>query len=121
MSLESWKAEFYTIPASKCPEEYAIEHSLRKWTGLLPENLDKHELDHEACFILDDLLWYRSSQGETCMNTDPAVKVARQKLSVLELAQSLGNVSRVSEMSNLLRIKPKSTDVKGVYSASESG
>lgn len=55
------------------------------------------------------------------MNTDPAVKVARQKLSVLELAQSLGNVSRVSEMSNLLRIKPKSTDVKGVYSASESG
>ena len=37
------------------------------------------------------------------MNTDPAVKVARQKLSVLELAQSLGNVS------------------KGVYSASESG
>jgi hypothetical protein len=42
MSLESWKAEFYPVPASECPAEDAIEHSLRKWRGLRPEALARH-------------------------------------------------------------------------------
>ncbi len=37
------------------------------------------------------------------MNTDPAVKVARQKLSVLELAQALGNVSEACRQRGMTR------------------
>lgn len=37
------------------------------------------------------------------MNTDPAVKVARQKLSVLELAQALGNVSEACRQRGVSR------------------
>lgn len=42
MSLQSWIDEFYPTPASQATEENAVEHSLQKWTGLLPENLEKH-------------------------------------------------------------------------------
>jgi len=46
MSLSSWKKEFYPVPATKSKsfELQAAEHSLLKWTGLLPKNLKKHEL-----------------------------------------------------------------------------
>lgn len=44
MSLETWKAEFYPIDASKVPVEDAVQHSLRKWRGLTKENLASHEL-----------------------------------------------------------------------------
>lgn len=44
MSIESWKAEFYPVPAEEVPEEEALAHSLRKWQGLLPENLALHKL-----------------------------------------------------------------------------
>ena len=47
MSLETWKAEFYPIEADKTTKEQAIEHSLRKWQGLTPENLKKHGVIHE--------------------------------------------------------------------------
>ena len=44
MSLETWKAEFYPIPADATNEADAIDHSLQKWLGLLPENLAKHQV-----------------------------------------------------------------------------
>jgi hypothetical protein len=44
MSIESWKAEFYPVPADEVPVDQAITHSLRKWEGLRKENLDRHEL-----------------------------------------------------------------------------
>ena len=46
MSIETWKKEFYPIPANEVKEDDAVSHSLQKWTGLLPENLDKH-----GCYI----------------------------------------------------------------------
>lgn len=49
MSLETWKAEFYPTEAKDCPAEQAITHSLRKWEGLLSENLAKHELAGGGC------------------------------------------------------------------------
>lgn len=60
MSLESWKAEFYPVPAADCPKEEAIAHSLRKWRGLRPEALKRHDVlisinrhvvDEEARYI----------------------------------------------------------------------
>lgn len=44
MSLNSWKKEFYigrVRSAGKDPLK-AVEHSLRKWEGLRPNNLKKH-------------------------------------------------------------------------------
>ena len=48
MSIETWKAEFYPVPASEVPAEDALQHSLRKWIGLREENRSKH-----ACFVPD--------------------------------------------------------------------
>lgn len=47
MSLESWKAEFYPVPASEVSEEDALDHSIRKWDGLTKENLERHGLSHD--------------------------------------------------------------------------
>lgn len=53
MSLESWKAEFYPIPASETTEEQAVDHSLQKWLGLLPENLAKHDCHIEDSSVVE--------------------------------------------------------------------
>ena len=48
MSINSWKKEFYSIPAeSECLDTdlKRIDHSLQKWVGLLPENLKKHGIN----------------------------------------------------------------------------
>jgi len=42
MSNQSWLEEFYPKNANQCTKENALQHSLTKWTGLLPENLLKH-------------------------------------------------------------------------------
>lgn len=47
MSIESWKAEFYPVPAIDIVNESPLvqaEHAYLKWTGALKENLDKHGL-----------------------------------------------------------------------------
>lgn len=45
MSKVSWIGEYYPVKADKESKENAINHSLNKWIGLLPENLKKHDLD----------------------------------------------------------------------------
>lgn len=44
MSLESWKREFYRIPASQVSKGWALRHSLKKWIGLRPMNRKKHNV-----------------------------------------------------------------------------
>jgi hypothetical protein len=46
MSLDTWKQEFYPVAAVECPGNVvdAIAHSIRKWTGLTKENLERHGL-----------------------------------------------------------------------------
>ncbi len=47
MSIESWKAEFYPVPAAQIVNESPLvqaEHAYLKWTGALKENLGKHGL-----------------------------------------------------------------------------
>lgn len=48
MSLESWKAEFYDVPASDVNPADAAEHSLKKWLGLRPDALGRHGCEAEA-------------------------------------------------------------------------
>lgn len=44
MSKESFLAEFYPIPANEATNSWleATNHSIQKWKGMLPENLEKH-------------------------------------------------------------------------------
>ena len=44
MSLESWKKEFYSVPADKVAKKDALAHSLRKWEGLTKAALRKHKI-----------------------------------------------------------------------------
>ena len=53
MSLASWKEEFYPTPAYACPCDQALEHSILKWTGLLPENLEKHKVFLDGQYLRD--------------------------------------------------------------------
>jgi len=50
MSLETWKKEFYPVPASTVSEKNAVKHCLQKWTGLLKKNLRKHSVkSYDIC------------------------------------------------------------------------
>lgn len=46
MSLESWKAEFYPVEASKVKKDAmaCIEHSIKKWEGLTKASIKKYGL-----------------------------------------------------------------------------
>lgn len=47
MSLQTWKDEFYPRPALAMVDSSwldCLDHSIRKWEGLLPENLAKHDV-----------------------------------------------------------------------------
>lgn len=49
MSTETWKAEFYPVDAStKMTNLEAVRHSLKKWRGLTPENLARHDVNINA-------------------------------------------------------------------------
>lgn len=55
MSIETWKKEFYPVRAtSRMSKKAAIEHSIKKWEGLLPENLKKHEVVIDVCGDVHD-------------------------------------------------------------------
>lgn len=53
MSLKSWMKKFYAVPAELATDsdKKALEHSIRKWTGLLPENLKKHGVYLQARIV----------------------------------------------------------------------
>ena len=55
MSIETWKAEFYPIPAEEVLSN-RLQHSLTKWIGARKENLNKHGLtivDNSLCDMND--------------------------------------------------------------------
>lgn len=53
MSLATWKKEFYRIPANKVSKNDALAHSIKKWTGLLPRNRKKHNVQLSDCTLRD--------------------------------------------------------------------
>ena len=47
MSLTSWKKEFYgSLKEATKSDLAALKHAERTWTGLLPENLERHGGEH---------------------------------------------------------------------------
>lgn len=53
MSLATWKREFYRTPANKVSKRYALQHSIKKWIGLLPKNRKKHNVKLSDCALRD--------------------------------------------------------------------
>ncbi len=76
MSLETWKKEYYPIPADdpslKGQPVACIQHSLTKWKGLRPENLEKHEVTDllgDRCIKFgNNTLWIDGSSCSLCCN-----------------------------------------------------
>ena len=73
MSIETWKEEFYTVPAddrrAKRSHTAAVNHSLKKWRGLTKENLEKHGLIKKSMtsvIIPINGGGYISTAGTTC-------------------------------------------------------
>lgn len=55
MSLKTWKAEFYPRPAESVKtKRAAVLHSIRKWEGLLPENLKRHGVEVDMGDLIDE-------------------------------------------------------------------
>lgn len=65
MSLATWKSEFYPVEAAEVPVEQAIEHSLRKWQGLLAANLSAHGLERKNEYIRDETDCF-AVNGDSC-------------------------------------------------------
>jgi len=51
--VHDWLYLYYPFPASDCPKEKALEHSLQKWRGLRKEVLDEHGLWASTCQVED--------------------------------------------------------------------
>ena len=75
MSFETWKAEFYPVCATEVePGLPSIEHSLQKWTGALPDNLEKHGCQYKfyGVYEIDSdkskFIRFNSRTCALCMN-----------------------------------------------------
>lgn len=66
MSLKSWKKKFYPVQAYFLKKKSilaAIQHSIKKWVGLRPKNLKKHNL-HLSDAIIFELLPDKSNSKD---------------------------------------------------------
>mgnify|MGYP001310501769 CR=1 FL=1 len=64
MSIQSWYNENYPIDAELVSDEgEAIEHSIRKWKGFLPENLAKHGVKIDTLDQVEGTLIDENSKG----------------------------------------------------------
>lgn len=77
MSLETWKEEFYPVPAEVYHDEddelVLINHAIQKWTGLLTESMQKHSVgfrDDMRCAISDLPLAYSDAALENVFDID---------------------------------------------------
>lgn len=84
MSLATWKKEFYGPMVKAAGSlDTALEHSLKKWTGLLPKNLEKHKvevvewgdlfykgqyfgIDYDTCAVCQFYKWSNPDDWEDC-------------------------------------------------------
>lgn len=44
MSMQSWKEQYYPVPARDVSAEDALDHSILKWSGLTTKALEEHKV-----------------------------------------------------------------------------
>lgn len=54
MSITTWEKEFYPKESKKTTVAESVEHSIRKWEGLLQKNLKKHGLYRDGMDVFDE-------------------------------------------------------------------
>ena len=104
MSLQTWKAEFYSKPALTMVDSSwsdCLDHSICKWEGLLPENLAKHDVsllhgsdggpvvmddDEEEEFEIDSFTCALCEKADWCATEESAGNMC----DYCPLAKSLG-------------------------------
>lgn len=97
MSLQSWKDSYYPTPASEAAvsDDVALDHSILKWMGALPENTENHEVSFTDGSIIEEpettyLTFndetcalchrhYKPHENEDCCKTCPLVKSGHQQ------------------------------------------
>lgn len=77
MSFEDWKKEFYPIHAEELKDKSWLEctqHSLQKWKGVLPENLEKYNLVFKESFLVSKtnqfLMAFNSTTCSLCIKAE---------------------------------------------------
>lgn len=106
MSLQTWKEEFYPVPveslAPDLPDLALVQHSLKKWEGLTPENLQKHGVKASSGYIenaAEDKLGGLISEilpidAYTCSLCDKYIPVyEKERCDLCPLYKALGNNS----------------------------
>ena len=56
MSIQSWLDEFMSLPAHMATQSRiaSVRHALRKWSGLLPANLERHGVLNACGYLCCD-------------------------------------------------------------------
>lgn len=63
MSIQSWMEEFFPVDATTLSQEFSkgnvkdidlINHSIRKWEGVLPDALSRHGLLHVSSMLISE-------------------------------------------------------------------
>jgi hypothetical protein len=67
VSIDTWRQEFYPVDAFRVgPGVSSIEHSLKKWSGLRKENLERHGCRSTGSAIRDNYGRAFRVGGATC-------------------------------------------------------
>lgn len=113
MSIETWLNEFYSDVYElddDTSDIEAVKHSLRKWTGALPENLAKHDLFYTERRIMpnDDTIeivfCFDSESCSLChLYMNDGINIDDHECSTCPLYQSAGYVSCDSAGSSAYR------------------
>jgi hypothetical protein len=87
--LKAWKKEFYPTRAdTRMSRIDAVRHSLRKWKGLLPENLDRYNL---TVSFIDFALPVSGDSCALCQKYyDASIPDRERRCQKCPLAQVLG-------------------------------
>lgn len=93
MSLETWKREYYPVAADDVPAgRQAVWHSLKKWVGLRPHNLKRHEVYMTGCWLGDgyDSLIISDMSCALCVHHIKKIKLSEASCVHCPLFKALG-------------------------------
>lgn len=88
--MHPWLEEFYPIPAAdlkKASDEECLNHSIRKWSGLLKKNLKKHKVKFSNYAVEGDSFKLHIA-GNTCALCKKHFKVDNIKSGKILLCET---------------------------------
>ena len=68
-TYKDWLEKYYPVPADQVDKEDALEHSIRKWSGLSPEILKEYQL-YKSEYEIDSLFSKHSDLSDFYFEID---------------------------------------------------